>query len=158
MSDRVAILRDGKLLQLGAPERALRAAGDALRRGVPRPQQLPRRQGRADLGRRLRLSLRQLAVRAARPRAQAGNRRRGAGGAAARAHPAGRAGSQLVNILDGTIAEFSYLGTTFHLLVDTVVGRLAVTVPTWRHGAAPVIGSRITLSWDPDASIRVEQD
>jgi len=67
-------------------------------------------------------------------------------------------GSQLVNILDGTIAEFSYLGTTFHLLVDTVVGRLAVTVPTWRHGAAPVIGSRITLSWDPDASIRVEQD
>ena len=67
-------------------------------------------------------------------------------------------GSQLVNILDGTIAEFSYLGTTFHLLVDTVVGRLAVTVPTWRHGAAPVIGSKITLGWDPDASIRVEED
>ncbi|MBS0521887.1 MAG: TOBE domain-containing protein, partial [Proteobacteria bacterium] len=54
--------------------------------------------------------------------------------------------------------EFSYLGTSFHLLVDTAAGRLAVTVPAWRHGAPPAIGSTITLGWDPDASIRVEKD
>jgi len=62
------------------------------------------------------------------------------------------------NQLDGTIAEFSYLGTSFHLLADTAVGRLAVTVPTWRHGAPPVVGGKIRLGWDPDASVRVEDD
>ena len=36
-------------------------------------------------------------------------------------------GSQLVKFLDGTIAELSYLGTTFHLLVDTAVTAAAVT-------------------------------
>jgi putative spermidine/putrescine transport system ATP-binding protein len=67
-------------------------------------------------------------------------------------------GVQPCNQVDGTIAEFSYLGTSFHLLADTVLGRLAVTVPTWRHGAPPVVGGKIRLGWDPDASIRVKDD
>ncbi|MFO1161698.1 MAG: ABC transporter ATP-binding protein [Reyranellaceae bacterium] len=63
------------------------------------------------------------------------------------------------NVIDGTIASWSYLGTSFHLLVDTKdAGRFAVTVPTWRHGTPPAVGGVIRLGWDPDASIRVEDD
>jgi putative spermidine/putrescine transport system ATP-binding protein len=68
-------------------------------------------------------------------------------------------GPRPANVVDGTIATWSYLGTSFHLLVDTRdAGRFAVTVPTWRHGAPPAIGAAIKLGWDPDASIRVEDD
>lgn len=158
MSDRVAILRDGKLLQLGAPSElyerpATRFVAEFLGRSnfLAGKVEQTSAEGfvfrcgnslfvqlgpelKPEIGAAVLVALRPERIRLVEP------------------------GSQLVNILDGTIAEFSYLGTTFHLLVDTVVGRLAVTVPTWRHGAAPVIGSRITLSWDPDASIRVEQD
>jgi putative spermidine/putrescine transport system ATP-binding protein len=68
-------------------------------------------------------------------------------------------GPRPANVIDGTIASWSYLGTAFHLLVDTKdAGRVAVTVPTWRHGTPPAIGAAITLGWDPDASIQVEDD
>ncbi len=158
MSDRVAILRDGRLLQLGTPSELYErpatrfvaeflgrsnflagkveqtsADGFVFRCGSELFVQLgPER--KPDVGTAVLVALRPERIRPVEP------------------------GSQLVNILDGTIAEFSYLGTAFHLLVDTAVGRLAVTVPTWRHGAPPVIGSKITLGWDADASIRVEQD
>jgi putative spermidine/putrescine transport system ATP-binding protein len=63
------------------------------------------------------------------------------------------------NILSGAIAAWSYLGVALHILVDTRdAGRLAVTVPTWRHGSPPQIGQPITIGWDGDASIRVEGD
>jgi putative spermidine/putrescine transport system ATP-binding protein len=158
MSDRVAILRDGKLLQLGAPSElyerpATRFVAEFLGRSnfLAGKVEQTSAEGfvfrcssslfvqlgpelKPDIGAAVLVALRPERIRLVEP------------------------GSQLVNILDGIIAEFSYLGTTFHLLVDTTVGRLAVAVPTWRHGAAPVIGGKITLCWDPDASIRVEQD
>jgi putative spermidine/putrescine transport system ATP-binding protein len=63
------------------------------------------------------------------------------------------------NLVTGKIAGWSYVGTSFHLSVDTAdAGRLSVTVPTWRHGAPPSVGAKITLGWDRDASIRVEDD
>ena len=63
------------------------------------------------------------------------------------------------NAVTGTIAEFSYLGTAFHLLIDTAeVGRLAVTVPTWRYGTPPAVGDKIAVGWDPDASIAIDDD
>ena len=63
------------------------------------------------------------------------------------------------NTVTGTISSWSYLGTSFHLLVDTPdTGQLAVTAPTWRHGAPPAPGQSITVGWDADASISIEDD
>ena len=68
-------------------------------------------------------------------------------------------GTKPANTVEGTIASWSYLGTSFHLEVATAdVGTLSVTVPTWRHGAPPSVGGKITLGWDADASIRIEDD
>jgi hypothetical protein len=64
-----------------------------------------------------------------------------------------------VNTADGTIGAWSYLGTAYHLLVDTAdFGRIALTVPSWRHGAPPEVGETIRIGWDADASIPVEDD
>ncbi|MEJ0070923.1 MAG: ABC transporter ATP-binding protein [Pseudomonadota bacterium] len=70
-----------------------------------------------------------------------------------------RDGSGLPNRLAGTVANWSYAGAAFHLLVDTVdAGQMALTVPAWRHGTPPEIGAAITIGWDADASIPVEDD
>jgi putative spermidine/putrescine transport system ATP-binding protein len=158
MSDRVAILRDGRLLQLGAPadlyERpATRFVAEFLGRSnflAGKVEQTSAEGFAFSSGGGLFVQL------GPEPRPQAGE----AVLVALRPERIRivEPGSKLVNIVDGTIAEFSYLGTTFHLLVDTAAGRLAVTAPTWRHGAPPAIGGKITLAWDPDASIRVVQD
>jgi putative spermidine/putrescine transport system ATP-binding protein len=157
MSDRVAILNHGKLLQLGAPAELYErpatrfvasflgksnflsgkveqrnADGFAFRCGASRVLQSgPGPQtGETVL----------VALRPERLRIVAG-------------------GEAPANMLSGTIAEFSYLGTAFHVLVDTAdAGRLAVTVPTWRHGRPPAVGDKIVVGWDADASIRIEDD
>jgi putative spermidine/putrescine transport system ATP-binding protein len=73
--------------------------------------------------------------------------------------PANNGTPQPANLVVGKIAGWSYVGTSFHLAVDTAdAGRLSVTVPTWRHGAPPSVGARVTLGWDRDASIRVQDD
>jgi hypothetical protein len=35
---------------------------------------------------------------------------------------------------------------------------IAVSVPSWRHGAAPEIGASATIGWDPDATVLVKTD
>ena len=45
MSDRVCIMRDGRIVQIGAPQRALRRAGQPLRRRFRRQVELLRRDG-----------------------------------------------------------------------------------------------------------------
>ncbi|MFO1085531.1 MAG: ABC transporter ATP-binding protein [Reyranellaceae bacterium] len=159
MSDRVAILNHGRLLQLGAPAELYErpatrfvaeflgksnflrgvversgAGGFALRSGgalfVQSGQGAPPK-----VGDKLLLALRPERI------AVVGD------------------GSRPANVIDGTIVSWSYLGTSFHLLVDTKdAGRFAVTVPTWRHGTPPAVGAAIRLGWDPDASIQVEDD
>lgn len=159
MSDRVAILNHGRLLQLGPPAELYErpatrfvaeflgksnflrghveqssAGGFALRSGGALFQQSG--QGPAPrVGEKLLLALRPERI------AIVGE------------------GPPPANVIDGTIASWSYLGTAFHLLVDTRdAGRFAVTVPTWRHGTPPAVGTAIRLGWDPDASIQVEDD
>jgi len=158
MSDRVAILNHGKLLQLGAPHElyekpatrfvaeflgrsnflrgkveASDAAGFALRCGgtkVVQDAASAPAVGATAL----------MALRPERIEIVGGERRP-------------------VNMADGTIGAWSYLGTAFHLSVDTAdFGRLAVTVPSWRHGAPPEVGQKITVGWDADASIPIEDD
>jgi putative spermidine/putrescine transport system ATP-binding protein len=157
MSDRVAILRDGKLLQLGAPSElyerpTTRFVAEFLGKSNFLAGKVERRMAKGfafsckgqvfeqrseampEVGETV-----LVAVRPERIFIVGDN-------------------PQACNQIEGTIAEFSYLGTSFHLLADTVVGRLAVTVPTWRHGAPPLVGSKLRLGWDPDASIQVAND
>jgi putative spermidine/putrescine transport system ATP-binding protein len=158
MSDRVAILRDGRLLQLGAPaELYERPATRFVAEFLGRSNFLSGKVEQASAeGFVFRCGGALFVQLGPEPRPQAGE----AVMVALRPERIRivELGAQLVNMIDGTIAEWSYLGTTWHLLVDTAVGRLAVTAPTWRHGAPPEIGGKIALTWDPDASIRVAED
>jgi putative spermidine/putrescine transport system ATP-binding protein len=157
MSDRIAILRDGRLLQLGTPtdlyeKPATRFVASFLGKSNFLAGSVVQGANGSfaydTAGGRF--------VQAGAPPAQAG------GKVLAAIRPERlqvlTEGMTAANSVAGTIAEFSYLGTSFHLLVDTAAGRLAVTVPTWRHGAPPAAGEKIMLGWDPDASICVEDD
>jgi putative spermidine/putrescine transport system ATP-binding protein len=63
------------------------------------------------------------------------------------------------NSVTGTIVNWSFAGTSYHLQVDTgAAGRLSLSVPAWRHGPPPAIGASVALGWDPDATVLVEAD
>jgi len=61
----------------------------------------------------------------------------------------------VVNQVMGRVAAFNYLGGLYHLLVDVEgIGRVTVDAPTWRQ-AVPTLGQTIALGWDEDASVPV---
>jgi putative spermidine/putrescine transport system ATP-binding protein len=63
------------------------------------------------------------------------------------------------NSLSGEIVASSYLGTSLHLRVRTgEVGDMVVTVPAWRLAIPPESGRQVWLSWDRDASVVVHPD
>ena len=63
------------------------------------------------------------------------------------------------NRVVGEIVNSNYFGSTIHVSVRTeALGELTVSTPAWRCGVAPDIGRRVWLAWDPDASVVVEQD
>ena len=63
------------------------------------------------------------------------------------------------NAVSGRIAQWSYSGTHFHLLVDTdAAGRMTATVPSWRCRIEPETGRMVHLGWDPDATVIVTDD
>jgi putative spermidine/putrescine transport system ATP-binding protein len=157
MSDRIAILRDGRLVQAGAPaelyERPatrfaagflgrsnflagiaedVAADGFAYRCGGVRLLQAAGNH-RPRPGEKVLIALRPEKIRVL-PDAATANR------------------------LTGRIAAWSYHGDAYQLLVDVeAVGRLAVTGPTWRT-ATPSTGAPISLGWDHDAAIAVDED
>ena len=58
-----------------------------------------------------------------------------------------------VNAIAGQIAAWSYQGTSFHVRVDTgALGELTVTAPAWRSEVEPEVGRRVHLVWDADAA------
>jgi putative spermidine/putrescine transport system ATP-binding protein len=63
------------------------------------------------------------------------------------------------NSLCGEIVASSYLGTSLHLRVRTgAIGDMTVTVPAWRLAIPPESGRQVWLSWDRDASVVVHPD
>lgn len=67
-------------------------------------------------------------------------------------------GAGNANRLHGRVAAASYLGDTTQLRVDVDgVGRLTVLQPTWRGQPAPH-GATVDIGWDYDASIPVTDD
>ncbi|MFI4987265.1 MAG: ABC transporter ATP-binding protein [Alphaproteobacteria bacterium] len=159
MSDRVAILHRGKLVQVGTPDElyerpATRFVADFL--------------GRSNF------------IHGRVVERQAGGFRYSAGGhgfvQAGSAAP-GQAEDVLIalrpekiavvadgapagaNTLPGLIESWSYHGTSFQLVVATeALGPLQVQVPAWRCRFQPAGGLAVKLGWDADASIRVVDD
>ncbi|MBM3600747.1 MAG: ABC transporter ATP-binding protein [Alphaproteobacteria bacterium] len=58
-----------------------------------------------------------------------------------------------VNRIAGTIKSWSYRGNEFHFLVGTALGDMNVSQPTWRARVEPEEGLGVWLAWDPDASV-----
>ena len=62
------------------------------------------------------------------------------------------------NRLAGTIATWTYLGLEYQLTVDVPgIGPLTVSTPTWRR-ATPLVGAAIEIGWDADAAVPVAED
>jgi putative spermidine/putrescine transport system ATP-binding protein len=158
MSDRVAILNHGRLLQLGAPRELYeKPATRFVAEFLGRSNFLRGTVEASDAtGFALRCGGAKLVQQAASARA--------VGSAVLMALRPERievvnGGRQPANMTDGMIGAWSYLGTAYHLLVDTAdFGRMALTVPAWRHGAPPAIGETIRIGWDADASIPIDDD
>ena len=62
------------------------------------------------------------------------------------------------NRLPGTVTGSSYRGTEIHCRVDTPVGNLAVVMPSWRAPFKPECHQRVWLSWAADAAVIVADD
>ncbi len=67
-------------------------------------------------------------------------------------------GEACANRVSARVLDSSYGGDGHHLLVEGEgVGRLSVTVPSWRR-APPAPGAAVVLGWEPDASVPVAED
>ncbi len=156
MSDEIAILRDGRLIQQAAPDvlyeqpatrfvadflgrsnflpgRVEAVAGDgfAYRCGSLRLVQAGAGPG---VGEPVLLTLRPEKIRLLRD------------------------GEAPVNRVPGRVASWNYLGDTTQMQVDVEgIGRLALSQPAWRN-AAPAVGAAVMMGWDADASVPVQDD
>jgi putative spermidine/putrescine transport system ATP-binding protein len=156
MSDSIAILRDGRLVQEGAP--------DAL-------YERPASRFVADFLGKSNFLEGRVVERAADRFSYAVNGARfvqkGAAPSAERVLIALRPekigiageGETAANTIEGTITTWSYFGTAFALAVATeAAGTLQVTVPAWRCPVEPAEGRRVRLAWPEDASVPVVED
>ena len=63
------------------------------------------------------------------------------------------------NQLAATVVNWSYTGAALHLLVNTRdANQVSLTVPTWRPSTSPEVGEEITIGWDSNAAVAVEED
>ncbi|HEY8611489.1 MAG TPA: ABC transporter ATP-binding protein [Roseomonas sp.] len=63
------------------------------------------------------------------------------------------------NVVEGRIAAWSYLGTGYALTVTTPdLGQLRVHLPAWRSPVAPAEGLPVRLGWSRDAAVAVTED
>ncbi|MGG5822204.1 ABC transporter ATP-binding protein [Falsiroseomonas sp. HW251] len=68
-------------------------------------------------------------------------------------------GEEADNTVEGRVASWSYLGAGFALAVETRdLGTLRVTLPAWGAPIAPAEGLTVRLGWNAAASVAVEED
>jgi putative spermidine/putrescine transport system ATP-binding protein len=66
---------------------------------------------------------------------------------------------RLPNQLTATVVNWTYTGAAFHLLVNTRdENQISLTVPTWRQSTCPEVGEEITIGWDSNAAVSVDED
>jgi putative spermidine/putrescine transport system ATP-binding protein len=159
MSDRIAIMRDGRVVQLGRPhdlyERpATRFVADFLGKSnfISGTVETSDRTGfRYSAGG---TSFQQVAAEpppkgsavllALRPEKMAIHAGRPANG---------------VNAVAAEIVSLSYAGSALHLVLRSAeLGELMLTTPTWRAETSPEPGLSVWLSWAPDAATIVAED
>ncbi len=64
-----------------------------------------------------------------------------------------------VNVLAAELVSWSYFGSGVHVLVAAAgIGQLAVTRQSWRLDVPLSAGKRVWLSWDADAATPVAED
>jgi putative spermidine/putrescine transport system ATP-binding protein len=160
MSDQIAIIRDGRIVQTGAPralyeQPATRFVADFLGKSNFLRGQVASTDGAA------------FAYTAGGGRyvqAAAGGLPRVGAPVLVALRPeklqiAARRAPDGANRVGGEIATWNYYGTNFHFLVRTdTLGELMVTAPAWRCEVDPEVGRRVELGWSDDASVVVADD
>ncbi|PZW49111.1 putative spermidine/putrescine transport system ATP-binding protein [Humitalea rosea] len=67
-------------------------------------------------------------------------------------------GETAANVAPGKILSWSYLGAGYSLVVDTPMGPLRASLPSWRAPIAPAEGLAVRLGWAADAAVAVAED
>jgi putative spermidine/putrescine transport system ATP-binding protein len=68
-------------------------------------------------------------------------------------------GDAAENAVEGRILAWSYLGAGYALRVETPhLGELRATLPAWQAAIAPAEGLAVRLGWSADAAVPVEDD
>ena len=156
MSDRIAVMRAGRIEQLGHAGGALRATDHRIRRRVPgRLEPAGGRGGRPRWIVGHRAPSRRHHAHALRPMAP--HRRAGAGRGAAREAEGRRrreaAATDGMNALSGTVLDASYMGVSTQYLVQTSEGhRLTVYAQNLNTAGAGELladGQHVQLTWKP---------
>jgi len=63
------------------------------------------------------------------------------------------------NRVSGRVASWNYFGANFHFTVETdELGRIAATCPAWRMAMEPRNEMALWLGWDDDAAVVVKDD
>ncbi len=160
MSDRIAIMRDGRVVQIGTPaglyeQPATRFVADFLGKSNFIRATVDRRSGDAfgySLGGRTftqtdasaKAAAGQPVLMALRPEKIAVHRE----------PPQGEP-----NVVAGEIVSASYTGASFHFHIQTAeMGTVMLTTATWRASVSPEPGTKVWLSWPADAAIVVADD
>ena len=150
MADRIAVMRAGKIEQLGAPDELYERPATAFVAGflgasnlLPGTVAGPERV-RLDDGTEVRVSK------------EAIDGRSGRVSAGIRPEKIRLDGDE-TNKLAGTITEHAYIGVATQYIVETGCGPLAVYAQNARPGSETIApGEQVTLSWSPEATFVVE--
>jgi len=160
MSDRIAIVRDGRFVQIGSPDdlyerpgtrfvagflgesnflggRVRDIEGDEIRYEIAGETYRQKANGRAHAtGDDILIAMRPEKVQIAATR------------------PAGTA-----NAVEGEVENWNYFGSTFHMtLTHPGLGHIVVSCPAWRTPISPENGQRLWVGWDSDAGVVVADD
>jgi putative spermidine/putrescine transport system ATP-binding protein len=61
------------------------------------------------------------------------------------------------NRLSGRVVSGAFTGLQHSYAIDTPIGLLAVLIPSFGHGAPRSIGSAVTIEWPPEAAIPITE-
>jgi putative spermidine/putrescine transport system ATP-binding protein len=61
------------------------------------------------------------------------------------------------NRVPGSIVSGAFTGLQHAYLIDSAIGPLAVLIPSFGHGALQSIGSVVSVEWSPDAAIPIAE-
>ena len=156
MSDEIAVLRDGRIVQRGSPEDLYErpathfvadflgesnflegrtiGAGDGLVAYAIGDAVLTQVAAPTEIGTPVLLALRPPKIELRSEEPTSGNR------------------------LPGVVRSWTYHGAELQCFIETPAGLLSVVHPTWRSNFAPATGHRLWLTWRPDAAVIVKDD